>query len=130
MNELIQGDRTRDYIMLMLGAPVLHVELHEDQLKLAIIESQEYVMNAVPAEHMEKNPVETNRLIRVGALGYAKLMLGRIRSKYKEGVPGPNPKRGIQLHGGELIEEGNRDISRWKSEVSCFRQAALSLPNE
>jgi len=49
-----------------------------------------------------------------GALAFAKIMLGRIRSKIKN-PPGPNG--GVQLDGDTLLQEGNADLKEWKQDL-------------
>lgn len=49
-----------------------------------------------------------------GALCYAKIMLGRIRSKIKN-PPGPNG--GIQLDGEALLQEGVEEKKQWQEDL-------------
>ncbi len=49
--------------------------------------------------------------MQIGALCYAKIMLGRIRSKIKNPA-GPNG--GVQLDGAELLQEGHEDLKEWR----------------
>lgn len=49
-----------------------------------------------------------------GALAFAKIMLGRIRSKIKN-PPGPNG--GVQLDGDTLLQEGNQELKDWKQDL-------------
>lgn len=50
-----------------------------------------------------------------GALAYAKIMLGRIRSKYT-GSYGPS-NSGLQLDGQALLQEGNEELKQWKEDL-------------
>lgn len=49
-----------------------------------------------------------------GALIYAKMILGRIRSKFKNP---PGPGGGIQLDGDTLLQEAREDMKEWKEEL-------------
>jgi hypothetical protein len=50
-----------------------------------------------------------------GALAYAKVMLGRIRSKY-QGTYGPS-NSGLQLDGQQLVQEGQEELKEWKDDL-------------
>lgn len=52
--------------------------------------------------------------MQMGALAYAKIMLGRIRSKFQN-PPGPNG--GMQLDGQVLVQEGNEDLKQWREDL-------------
>ncbi len=58
---------------------------------------------------------KTTQAMREGALAYAKIMLGRIRSKY-QGTYGP-ANSGMQLDGVALLQEGNEDLKQWKEDL-------------
>lgn len=49
--------------------------------------------------------------MQYGALAFAKIMLGRIRSKYKN-MPGPNG--GVQLDGDQLLQEGREEVEKFR----------------
>lgn len=59
--------------------------------------------------------------MKVGALAYAKQMLGRIRSRIKN-PPGPNG--GVQLDGLELLQEGKEELEKWR-EMLIYRWGDL-----
>jgi hypothetical protein len=50
-----------------------------------------------------------------GALAFAKIMLGRIRSKY-QGTYGPS-NSGVSLDGQMLLQEGAEELKQWKEEL-------------
>lgn len=52
--------------------------------------------------------------MKEGALCFAKIMLGRIRSKIKN-PPGPNG--GVQLDGDTLLSEGNAEKEKWEERL-------------
>jgi len=52
--------------------------------------------------------------MQMGALVYAKQMLGRIRSKYSN-PPGPNG--GMQLDGQILLQEAAEDLKQWREDL-------------
>jgi hypothetical protein len=49
-----------------------------------------------------------------GALSYAKEILGRVRSKYRNP---PGPGGGMQLDGEALIQEAKEEREKWKEEL-------------
>jgi hypothetical protein len=62
----------------------------------------------------QKDWPEVNQAMQEGALAYAKLILGRIRSKFSN-PPGPNG--GIQLDGQALLQEGKEELETWKRDL-------------
>lgn len=54
---------------------------------------------------------EVTEAMQMGALAYAKIMLGRIRSKYPQ-ITGPGGSG--SLDGQQLIQEGNEDLKEWR----------------
>lgn len=71
---------------------------------------------AVIVHYIQKNKdwPEVTQAMQEGALAHAKIILGRIRSKYTN-PPGPNG--GIQLDGQQLLQEGLEDYKTWKEEL-------------
>jgi hypothetical protein len=57
---------------------------------------------------------EVTQSMQEGALIYAKMILGRIRGKYKN-PPGPNS--GIQLDGDTLLQEAREDMKEWRNDL-------------
>ncbi len=70
----------------------------------------------VIVHYLQKRPDfrEVTEAMREGALAYAKIMLGRIRSKIKN-PPGPNG--GVQLDGIELLQEGKEEKEKWEERL-------------
>ncbi len=101
------SEQIHDYILCMLGAPVVKVELDETQLDLAIESAVRYVEEHLPA----MSPQKRRYLIEEGALGFAKHMLGMVRSKFqiKEG--------NFQLDARALIEESRDDLDFWRERI-------------
>lgn len=58
---------------------------------------------------------KSTQAMREGALAYAKIMLGRIRSKFT-GTYGP-ANSGMQLDGQALLQEGNEELKQWKDDL-------------
>ena len=129
---------TKDYVLLMLGAPVVKIELDPMQLDAAVNLSIEMV-----EAHMGHALVPLGwyrELVRMGALARAKIMLGRIRSKYDElqgpgrvrtkhvkldesgGVPDDYECEGepltFRLDGANLLEEGREEYRDWLENVA------------
>jgi hypothetical protein len=67
-------------------------------------------------QYIQKNNEWTRvqEAMQDGALAFAKIMLGRIRSKIKN-PPGPNG--GVQLDGDTLLQEGNQELKDWKQDL-------------
>ena len=67
-------------------------------------------------QYIQKNNdwTRVQEAMQDGALAFAKIMLGRIRSKIKN-PPGPNG--GVQLEGDTLLQEGNADLKEWKQDL-------------
>ena len=67
-------------------------------------------------QYIQKNNdwTRVQEAMQDGALAFAKIMLGRIRSKIKN-PPGPNG--GVQLDGDTLLQEGNADLKEWKQDL-------------
>jgi hypothetical protein len=67
--------------------------------------------------HYLQNCKDWNHLaeaMQMGALAYATIMLGRIRSKY---VSPPGPGGGMQLDGQTLVQEGREDLKQWREDL-------------
>lgn len=58
---------------------------------------------------------KSTQAMREGALAYARMMLGEIRSKYS-GSFGP-ANSGLQLNGERLVQQGNEDLKQWKEDL-------------
>lgn len=102
----------KEFVLLMLGAPVVSIELDERQLDLCVNEAidalEAHYPNALLPEGMY------TRLAKDGALALAKTMLGRIRSKFSH-YPGPCHE--ICLDGETLLAEGKEGWDRFISAV-------------
>lgn len=57
---------------------------------------------------------EVTQAMQEGALSYAKEILGRIRSKYRNP---PGPGGGMQLDGETLLQEAREERERWKEDL-------------
>lgn len=57
---------------------------------------------------------QVTQALQEGALAFAKIMVGRIRSKIKN-PPGPNG--GVQLDGAEILAEGLQDKKDWEEKL-------------
>lgn len=105
----------RDYILLMLGAPVVKIELDPQQLDFCI-EITEKKLESISETHGCTRKPTVNQyttLLTEGALAHAKYMLGRIRSKYKS----PPGIKGVMMDGEALVAEAKQDLADWKAEV-------------
>lgn len=57
---------------------------------------------------------QVNYALMSGAYAFARIILGRIRSKYTQ-LPGP--QGGVQLDGQALLAEGNADLKEWMQDL-------------
>jgi hypothetical protein len=108
----------KDYVLLMLGAPVVKIELDEAQLDLCVDQAQMKVdirMNRAEWDQVESDIYLS--LVQEGALVYGKMILGRIRSKF-HGAPNCNPAIPA-MDGPALLEEAYGDLERWEDRVNC-----------
>jgi hypothetical protein len=80
----------------------------------------------VSVQYLQKRPdfKQVTEGMQTGALAFAKIMLGRIRSKYQS-LPGP--QSGIQLDGQILLTEGREDLKVWREEL-LTRYGDVQLP--
>jgi len=62
----------------------------------------------------QKDWAEVSEAMQMGALAYAKIMLGRIRGKHQN-IPGPGG--GGQLDGQQLLQEGAEDLKQWREDL-------------
>ena len=99
----------KEFVLLMLGAPVVKVELSSQQLEAI----HDYVTMVVGKYEVPEAKKEV--FIINGILAHSKYVLGRIRSKYQT-VPGPNDTQ-VALDGQQLVYEGVSDITEWKVEL-------------
>lgn len=75
-----------------------------------------YRAHRVVVHYLQKNNdwARVNSAMQEGALCFAKIMLGRIRSKIKN-PPGPNG--GVQLDGDTLLQEGLAEKKEWEERL-------------
>lgn len=75
-----------------------------------------YKSHLVAVHYLQKRPdfKEVTQAMQEGALAFAKIMLGRIRSKITN-PPGPNG--GIQLDGQQILQEGLQDKKDWEERL-------------
>lgn len=75
-----------------------------------------YRAQAVIVHYMQKMKDwdEVTQAMQEGALAHAKIILGRIRSKYQSP---PGPGGGMQLDGQQLLQEGIEEYKTWKEEL-------------
>jgi len=75
-----------------------------------------YKTHLVAVHYLQKRPdfKEVTQAMQEGALSFAKIMLGRIRSKITN-PPGPNG--GVQLDGQQILQEGIQDKKDWEERL-------------
>ncbi len=112
----------KEFILMMLGAPVVKIELDESQMDLCIkrtcemMESSDKVANWSAAVRL--------MVAQDGALAHAKLMLGRVRAKFNLDTKGVNKTKSkistnniFPLDGGQLLIDGERQYNDWQLKV-------------
>lgn len=116
-------DRIKEYILVMLGAPVVKIELNDEQLTLCI----DRVCGMMKESAKVESEAEKLMIAEDGALALAKMVLGRVRAKF--GVPsdvkGVNTMSGhagstspfIPADGKMLLKEGKKEYRFWQSKV-------------
>lgn len=110
-------DRTTigEYVLLMLGAPVVKIELDPKQLEACVDTAEREVdilLAKVEAQH-RYTMVQERSLIE------AMNLLARIRGKYKK-IPGPNG--GLQMDSKELIKTASEMLGQWNWKVQALRK--------
>lgn len=83
-------DSIKDFVLLMLGAPVIKVELDESQLTMCVKRTCEMMQTSPKVAKWSKSV--KLMVAQDGALALAKLILGKIRSKFGLGTKGVNTK--------------------------------------
>lgn len=75
-----------------------------------------YKNHLVAVHYLQKKPdfKQVTQAMQEGALAFAKIMLGRIRSKIMN-PPGPNG--GIQLDGQNILQEGLQEKKEWEERL-------------
>jgi hypothetical protein len=75
-----------------------------------------YKSHLVAVHYLQKRPdfKEVTQSMQEGALAFAKIMVGRIRSKIMN-PPGPNG--GIQLDGQQILQEGLQEKKEWEERL-------------
>ena len=116
-------DSVKDFVLKMLGAPVLKIELDDEQIALCIDRTCSFMALSKNTSHWEE-PLKV-LVAQDGALAHAKLMLGRVRAKFgimgAKGVKTKPNQLGANsifpLDGENLLEEGERQYEKWKKLV-------------
>ena len=84
--------------------------------------------NAIPVivHYMQKMKDwdEVTQAMQEGALAHAKIMVGRIRSKY---TAPPGPGGGMQLDGQQILQEGLEEYKQWKEDLIYKFSGPLSI---
>jgi hypothetical protein len=112
-----KNSHVEDYVLLMLGAPVVKVELDPQQLAFCVQQAEAVIMayEQMPQTSRKIPDKVMADLLNRGALAFAKLILGRIRSKYKN-VPGPSGD--VCLDGSVLLREGKEDLVEFEQYIA------------
>lgn len=118
--------KIKNYIIMMLGAPVVKIELDESQLAMCV----DRICDLMDSTDRVAKWSDSLKLMvaQDGALSQAKLMLGRIRAKYgfvdtkgvktksKSGTKNP-VMQFIPMDGSRLLDEGEREYLAWQKKV-------------
>ncbi len=104
-------EKVKDYVLLMLGAPVVKIELDPQQLDMCFQETYDDLdQHAHGIGGINALPIRGIGLLKRGALARAKQMLGRVRSGVAGIVAG-------HVDGGWLITEGNLDLQSFYDDL-------------
>lgn len=106
--------RIKDYILLMLGAPVVKLEFTEDQLNFCY----EHTLNLIHDYHTrvkrfsmtESYRAQSEDFLQRGAYAHAMVILGRIRMQ--QNVPQDGR---THLPAEDLYNEGKETLAEWKA---------------
>ena len=122
MNEI------KDHILLMLGAPVVKVELDEKQLDHCVEVATRAIDNLRTASHKLMSDSRVEELTKQYALGNSMIILGHIRGKYKipncEGLDAEY----LRDRGYELLIEVREEFSYNREEFMNVFLTLLSNP--
>ena len=117
----VQGE-IKDFILLMLGAPVVKIELDDSQLDMCVSRVCEMMIDSPRVGKWS----EAMKLMvaQDGALAQAKLILGRVRGKYGLDTKGVNTKSKSatnnifpRMDGQQLLDEGSYEYQSWQQKV-------------
>jgi hypothetical protein len=62
----------------------------------------------------QKDWNQVTEAMQMGALAYARIMVGEIRDKYQQ-IPGPSG--GGSLNGARMIQQGQDDLKQWREDL-------------
>jgi len=114
-------DKAKEFVLTMLGAPIVKVELEESQINLAIESAARYI--EMQSNNRVVQDVKFLYLLCEGALIHSKFILGRIRSKYEESSSFVDAR---PSDGRLLLEEAKEELVNWKWSVEdAFLRLAL-----
>ncbi len=106
--------QVKDYVLLMLGAPVIKLEFTEDQLNFCYEHSLMAIREAFSRKKyfnlLDSARAQDTNFLCEGALAHATIMLARIRMQ--QGLP-PGPD-GKFLDPQALYEEGKERLASWR----------------
>lgn len=111
----------KEFIMLMLGAPLVKIEMDDAQLSLCVDRTCDMMLLSDEPESWGEGLLLM--VAQDGALAHAKLILGRIRSKYESAPKGVTTivDSGSNLvfpaDGRELLVEGDIQYREWQFKV-------------
>lgn len=127
MNKIGEDERKkmRNFILLSLGAPVVKIELDDQQLDLCINRICDLMDQSPKAEDYSES--HWLMIAQDGALALAKIMLGRVRAKFggvgdmnggdSTSRPACMNNLSQPLDGGQLLVEGEKQYQDWQRKV-------------
>ena len=104
-----------DYILLMLGSPVVKIELDSQNLDHAVKVAANVIRVFGEMSTKTLSDEMQQKLLQEGAFAYAELMLGHIRRKYSTSVESEGFK--CSLDGQQLVNEGLNAIQIFENNV-------------
>ena len=115
--EMKKREQIRDYVLLMLGAPVIKVELTEEHLNLCVD-----LAESDTSAYFEVTDIGERHyydLVQDRAMSKALGILSRIRGKYNF-APGPDGKY-ITLDAKQLRQEAHNQNLEWHYKVDSLK---------
>lgn len=108
-------ESVKDYVLLMLGAPVVQVELTDQQLEACIaqaISDFSVAFSKALAQGAKIPDAVKNDLIQTKALIEAIFVLSRIRGKCKN-----MPNTPLKLDGKQLFSHAKIMLTEWNNKI-------------
>ena len=97
----------KDYVLMMLGAPIVKIELKDEQLEACVKTSIRWIEDY--KKRGQKTPTESriDQLTQEMSLAMAMTMLGHVRGKYSG-----TPREDVELDGKYMRKQGWKQMQQ------------------